>query len=100
MLQHFSNGMVETARDDFWIPPRRASGFPPMRVLAATVTRRTRSGDILGPVQRVDVMTALKEMTIWPAWQHFEQETKGSTEVGKLADFVILSDDTMSTDLE
>lgn len=64
-----------------------------MRVLAATVTRRTRSGDILGPDQRVDVMTALKAMTIWPAWQHFEEDDKGSIEVGKLADFVILSDD-------
>lgn len=59
-----------------------------------------RRDHTVGPAQRVDVMTALKEMTIWPAWQHFEQETKGSTEVGKLADFVILSDDTMSTDLE
>jgi predicted amidohydrolase YtcJ len=64
-----------------------------MRVLAATVTRRTRSGDILGPHQRVDVMTALKAMTIWPAWQHFEENDKGSIEVGKAADFVVLSDD-------
>ena len=64
-----------------------------MRVLDATVTRRTRSGDILGPAQRVDVMTALKAMTIWPAWQHFESDSKGSIETGKLADFVILSAD-------
>lgn len=64
-----------------------------MRVLSATVTRRTRSGDILGPDQRVDVMTALKAMTIWPAWQHFEEADKGSIEAGKRADFVILSDD-------
>ena len=64
-----------------------------MRVLDATVTRRSRSGDIIGPDQRVDVMTALKAMTIWPAWQHFEEADKGSIEVGKLADFVILSDD-------
>ena len=71
-----------------------------MRVLDATVTRRTRSGDILGPAQRVDVMTALKAMTIWPAWQHFEENTKGSIEVGKLADFVILSEDPMSIDPE
>lgn len=63
-----------------------------MRVLSATVTRRTRTGDILGPHQRVDVLTALKAMTIWPAWQHFEEDSKGSIEVGKLADFVILSD--------
>ena len=63
-----------------------------MRVLSATVTRRTRSGDILGPQHRVPVMTALKAMTLWPAWQHFEEDRKGSLEPGKLADFVILSD--------
>jgi hypothetical protein len=71
-----------------------------MRVLDATVTRRTRSGDILGPWQRVDVITALKAMTIWPAYQHFEEDTKGSIEPGKLADFVILSADPTAIDPE
>ncbi|MDH4019840.1 MAG: amidohydrolase family protein, partial [Xanthomonadales bacterium] len=71
-----------------------------MRVLDATVTRRSRSGDILGPDQRVDVMTAIKAMTIWPAWQHLEEDKKGSIEVGKLADFVILSGDPTSIDPE
>jgi predicted amidohydrolase YtcJ len=65
-----------------------------MRVLDATVTRRARgSGRILGPDQRVDVITALKAMTLWPAYHHFEEKTKGSLEVGKLADFAILSKD-------
>lgn len=71
-----------------------------IRILSATVTRRTRSGDILGPSQRVDVLTALKAMTIWPAWQQFEESDKGSIEVGKLADFVILSDDPTAVDPE
>jgi hypothetical protein len=71
-----------------------------MRVLDATVTRRSRSGDILGPDQRVDVITALKAMTIWPAYQHFEEKTKGSIEVGKLADLVILSADPTAVDPE
>ncbi len=71
-----------------------------MRVLSATVTRRTRSGDILGPQHRVDVMTALKAMTLWPAYQHFEEDMKGSIEVGKVADFVILSDDPTAVDPE
>jgi predicted amidohydrolase YtcJ len=71
-----------------------------MRVLDATVTRRSRSGDIIGPEQRVDVMTALKAMTIWPAWQHFEEDAKGSIEVGKLADFVILDRDPTTVDPE
>lgn len=69
-----------------------------MRILSATVTRRTRSGDILGPHQRVDVMTALKALTIWPAWQHFEEDSKGSIETGKLADFVLLSHDPTAID--
>ena len=71
-----------------------------MRVLDATVTRRSRSGDILGPAQRVDVMTGIKAMTIWPAGQHFEEDKKGSIEVGKLADFVILSGDPTAIDPE
>ncbi len=71
-----------------------------MRILDATVTRRSRSGDIIGPAQRVDVITALKAMTIWPAWQHHEETTKGSIEVGKLADLVILSDDPTAVDPE
>jgi predicted amidohydrolase YtcJ len=65
-----------------------------MRVLDATVTRVARgSGKIIGPDQRVDVITGLKAMTIWPAWQHFEEKSKGSIEPGKLADFVVLSRD-------
>jgi hypothetical protein len=62
-----------------------------MRVLESTITRRTRSGDILGPWHRVPVMTALKAMTLWAAYQHFEENSKGSIEAGKLADFVVLS---------
>ena len=69
-----------------------------MRVLSATVTRRSRSGDILGPMHRVPVWEALKALTIWPAWQHFEEDRKGTIEVGKLADFVILSENPLSVD--
>jgi len=71
-----------------------------MRILDATVTRRSRSGDIIGPAHRVDVITALKAMTIWPAWQHYEEHWKGSIEAGKLADFVILSADPTAVDPE
>lgn len=71
-----------------------------MRVLDATVTRRSRSGDIIGPIHRVPVLMALKAMTIWPAWSWFEEKDKGSIEVGKLADFVILTQDPTAIDPE
>jgi hypothetical protein len=84
-----ARGMIFTSHHDAPV------AFPnSMRVLDATVTRRARgSGRIIGPDQRVDVITALKAMTIWPAYQHFEEASKGSLEAGKLADFVILSAD-------
>ena len=67
-----------------------------MRVLSATVTRKTRSGQVLGAAQRVSVAVALKSLTLWPAWQHFEEKTKGSIEAGKRADFVVLSDNPLT----
>ncbi|MCG3864450.1 MULTISPECIES: amidohydrolase [unclassified Photobacterium] len=69
-----------------------------MRVLSATVNRRSRSGDIIGPTERVSPLIGLKAMTIWPAYQHFEEDKKGSIEVGKEADFVILSDNPLKID--
>ncbi|TMV09972.1 amidohydrolase family protein [Ruegeria sediminis] len=71
-----------------------------MRILDATVTRRSRSNDIIGPTHRVDVLTALKSLTIWPAYQHFEEDRKGSLVAGKVADLVILSDDPTAVDPE
>ena len=62
-----------------------------MRVFDSAVNRTTRSGHVLGPGQRLTPMEALHAMTIWPAYQHFEEANKGSIEIGKLADLVILA---------
>lgn len=61
---------------------------PPAPPLAETIYVY---GDILGPDQRLSVLDALKSITLWAAWQHFEEDRKGSLAPGKLADFVILS---------
>lgn len=67
-----------------------------IRVLSATVNRTTRSGQVLGPEHRVEPIVALKAMTLWAAYQHFEEKSKGSIEVGKLADFAVLSEDPLA----
>lgn len=42
---------------------------------------------------------ALKGMTIWAAYANFEENEKGSIEVGKFADFIVLSDNIMDLDI-
>ena len=54
------------------------------------VNRKTESGRVLGEHQRISVMEAIKAVTINGAYQYFEEDTKGSIEVGKLADMIIV----------
>ncbi len=92
---YLKRGMMFTSHHDAPV------AFPDsMRILDATVTRRSRSGDIIGPQHRVSVIDALKALTIWAAYQYFEEDEKGSIEVGKLADLVILSKDPTKMDPE
>ena len=67
-----------------------------IRLLWSTTNRKTRSGKVLGEEQKVSTYTALEAMTINAAYQHFEDDIKGSIEVGKQADLVVLSEDPLS----
>lgn len=62
-------------------------------ILHTAVNRTSRSGDVIGPDQRVTPYVALKSITDWAAYQHFEEDRKGTLATGKLADFVILDSD-------
>lgn len=67
----------------------------------AAVTRRTLDGvNPFGwvPEQKIPVEEAIKGYTINNAYAAFEEKEKGSIEVGKLADMVVLSDDLLSID--
>ena len=61
-----------------------------MRMVGISVQRKSRSGKIIGANEKLTPYEALKGITIWSAYQHFEEKTKGTLEQGKLADLVIL----------
>jgi predicted amidohydrolase YtcJ len=70
----------------------------PMIEFYAAVARKSikgESGDGWHPEQAVSREQALKMFTIWPAYAAFEEKEKSSIEVGKLADFTVLSHDIM-----
>ena len=71
-----------------------------IRLLWSTTNRITRSGKILGEDQKISTYDALKAMTINAAFQHFEEDIKGTIEVGKMADLVVLSEDPLIMDTE
>ncbi len=67
-----------------------------IQMIWSSVNRTSTSGDTIGADQRITPYKAMKAITIDPAWQFFEEDIKGTIEPGKLADFVILSDNPLS----
>lgn len=65
----------------------------PLFLIWSAVNRVTSEGRTLGPEQKIDVLTALKAMTIDGAKLNFQDDVSGSIEVGKYADFAVLEDD-------
>ena len=61
-----------------------------MRMVGISVERKSRSGRVIGANEKLTPYEALKAITIWSAYQHFEEHSKGTLEEGKLADMVIL----------
>lgn len=55
------------------------------------VNRLSRGGETIGADQKISVYDALKAVTVEGAYQYFEEDSKGTLEVGKQADMVILS---------
>lgn len=70
-----------------------------MQILWSTVDRVSRPGKVMGPDERPTAYEALRCITIWSAYQHCEEDRKGSLKTGKLADLVIVSDNPLTIDL-
>ncbi|MGH7873068.1 MAG: amidohydrolase, partial [Candidatus Binatia bacterium] len=65
----------------------------PLRDIAACVSRKMRWGEVWIPEERISVSQAFAMHTTTAAWVGFEENDKGSLEVGKLADIAVLAED-------
>ena len=63
----------------------------PIPNIYASVTRKTKDGTEFYPGQKMNRLEALKSYTINGAYAAFEENLKGSLEIGKLADITVLS---------
>jgi len=88
-------GIRFTVHDDTPVTP-----VNPLQLVWVSVNRLTKTGQVLGPEERVTPLQALRAVTIDAAWQNFEEDIKGSIEPGKLADLVIVSDNPLTVDPE
>jgi predicted amidohydrolase YtcJ len=77
-----------------------AGPYGPMAGLYAAVTRRGWNGVVKGPEERVTIAEALRMHTLEPAYFTFDESTRGSIEVGKVADFIVLDRDLLTIDPE
>jgi len=84
-----------------WIP--LGTDFPvedisPIKTFYAAVVRKDAKGWPVDGYQMENALSreeALRGMTIWAAKSNFEEREKGSLEVGKFADFIIVDKDIM-----
>jgi len=60
------------------------------------ITREDDEGQVIGPDERVDRVTALKMITRWAAEYVIREDVLGSLEVGKWADLIVLDRDYMT----
>ena len=60
--------------------------------IATAVNRKTKYGATVQPKEAIAVMDAIRMQTIWAAFAGFQEKDKGSIEVGKLADLVVVSE--------
>ncbi len=84
----YKKGLLPTNHTDYGVTPLNQ-----LFLLWTSVVRESRSGQVIGPNERLTPIEGLRAITINGAHEYFEEDSKGSIEKGKLADFVVLSDD-------
>ncbi len=81
-------------------PNTSLNPYNPFLTMYTAITRSTINNEVIAPEQRVSREDALRMMTRNAAWFSFDEEKKGSIEVGKFGDLAILTDDLLNCEEE
>jgi predicted amidohydrolase YtcJ len=84
-------GIVAGGNNDYPV-----TSYSPFVQIYEAVTRKTSSGQLVAPEEAIGVMDALRLYTWNGAYLGKEEDLKGSIEVGKLADMVVIDRDILS----
>jgi predicted amidohydrolase YtcJ len=71
--------------------------YPPLLGVQSMVTRRTASGQVIGPAERISLEEAFRMYTVYAAHASGEEHLKGQLSPGFLADLVVLDQDPWKT---
>ena len=77
-------------------PNASINPYNPFLAMWSVITRQTERGAVFNPEEAISREQALRMYTINNAYASFEEDMKGSIEVGKLADVVLLSEDILT----
>ncbi|PLW67252.1 amidohydrolase [Pseudohalioglobus lutimaris] len=86
-------GIHFTNHNDYIVTP-----MDQLLTVWSAVNRVSRSGEVIGPQERITAEQALRAITLDGAWQNHEEDSKGSITPGKLADLVVLDANPLTVD--
>lgn len=95
MRTAIDKGLKPTNHSDYPITP-----INPLQLLWTSVVRRSTGGEVLGEDQRITAAEGLRSLTANAAYEHRCEDDRGSIEVGKLADLVVLDASPLEVDVE
>lgn len=72
----------------------------PLFAMSVAVNRKTKYGGLANPEESISRMDAIRMCTIWAAYGGFQEKSRGSIEIGKLADLVVLSGNPLTVPAE
>lgn len=93
MVSANRKGLKPTNHSDATVTP-----VNPLFTIWSAVNRVSRSGETIGENEKATPYLALQAITTNAAYEYFEEDSKGSLEVGKIADFVILDKNPLKVD--